>query len=766
MSKYLLTLVFAFHHIFVFSQRFIWANNSVITNTISEGLYVAVDEKGSVYVTGGYSSVMKLGNQTFTAMGREDVFLAKYNAQGDLKWAIQNPCSEFAYPTSICYDHHGSIYMTGQYEGTIMIGPNTYTALIGVASGFLAKYDTSGNFIWSQNYPTTGNLFNYVQTMFSVVQADANGEILLSGGTNSTLPVMIDTILVSAPGSIIAKFNSSGHAIWLITGNAVENISTIKMCSSGNYYATRYLPYFIPPNTQFIYGNDTIYTNAYNDGIIIKYDSLGTVSWAKCVPGPLFSGTNGVDSSDNFYILGYSLDSTKFFIAKYDSTGNLNWKKYLSGITTVIMTVNEKGEIYLSGSDTFSSMNYSSTFISKLDASGNTLWYNKENSPLSYNYGVDIALTGNGNVYVAGYFYPSLIRFGNQLLTGGKEQPHENSFYIALINDSSYHTVHANKITGNIFEDVNFNCIPDIGENKLAGYTVMAQPGNYFAVSDIAGNYSINVDSAIYTVSQLISPSHSLNYFQNCPAGNASYSINAQSSNSTFTGNDFSNNVTMCPFLSFFNKSQGINFLCNDTVRTSFDIRNSGFTPSINTMLTMHYSSELIPLSSSPTWTSINTADTSISFNLGTLLPDSFITISILDSVTCNSLNFVDIPYNHWLQLTPVNYCIVGDSIFSLDTLFGQYFLPVGLIEHNEKTSFKLFPNPNNGNMTIEFHLNAAKGVLQIYDVAGRIVDSYNLPREQNQFIINNSTIENGLYFYSFIDGNTPAFKGKFILIK
>ena len=78
MSKYLLTLVFAFHHIFVFSQRFIWANNSVITNTISEGLYVAVDEKGSVYVTGGYSSVMKLGNQTFTAMGREDVFLAKY----------------------------------------------------------------------------------------------------------------------------------------------------------------------------------------------------------------------------------------------------------------------------------------------------------------------------------------------------------------------------------------------------------------------------------------------------------------------------------------------------------------------------------------------------------------------------------------------------------------------------------------------------------------------------------------------------------------
>ena len=45
----------------------------------------------------------------------------------------------------------------------------------------------------------------------------------------------------------------------------------------------------------------------------------------------------------------------------------------------------------------------------------------------------------------------------------------------------------------NIYNDFNSNCIKEPGEDSITGFSVMAQPGNYFAVSDINGNYELNV---------------------------------------------------------------------------------------------------------------------------------------------------------------------------------------------------------------------------------------------------------------------------------
>jgi hypothetical protein len=81
--------------------------------------------------------------------------------------------------------------------------------------------------------------------------------------------------------------------------------------------------------------------------------------------------------------------------------------------------------------------------------------------------------------------------------------------------------------------------------------------------------------------------------------------------------------------------------------------------------------------------------------------------------------------------------------------------------------SFRIFPNPNDGNMTLEYNIeNVDAGELLIYDVTGSFIESLALDGNKDRLDISDNRLHNGIYFYSIIVNNVLRTKGKFVVIK
>jgi len=90
----------------------------------------------------------------------------------------------------------------------------------------------------------------------------------------------------------------------------------------------------------------------------------------------------------------------------------------------------------------------------------------------------------------------------------------------------------------------------------------------------------------------------------------------------------------------------------------------------------------------------------------------------------------------------------------------------LGNIDEDMK-AIKVFPNPNNGNMTVEYTLpEYEQGVFEMYDLVGKRVYSQTILAGSGSFIITETNISKGIYFYQATTSNRRIGQGKIIIIK
>jgi len=114
------------------------------------------------------------------------------------------------------------------------------------------------------------------------------------------------------------------------------------------------------------------------------------------------------------------------------------------------------------------------------------------------------------------------------------------------------------------------------------------------------------------------------------------------------------------------------------------------------------------------------------------------------------------------------------------DTLGTDYTNPCEVISystdhyHHEEqvqqtaSSFKLYPNPNNGNMTFEYSLQQGEfGQLIMYNVVGQLINTYSLQEgADNKLQISESALKNSVYFYKVLINNVVVKSDKLVIIK
>lgn len=411
------------------------------------GSAIKVDASGNSYVLGTFSGTVDFDAgaavQDLTSAGSEDIFLAKYDATGNILWAKRLGGTSTESGAALALDASGNIYITGFFIGTADFDPGSgvqnLTSTAANIDLFLAKYDASGNYIWAKRMGGSGSETG------TALAIDASGNCYVTGNFSGTADFDPDAAttqnLVSTGNAdiFLAKYNASGNYIWAKAMGSVDVDAGngVAVDASGNSYITglfRGTADFDPgPAVQ-----NLLHAGA-GDIFLAKYDASGNYVWAKRIGG---SGTdNGgdvvVDASGNAYITGsfqganinfdpnggpqYLSDagSGDIFMAKYDASGNYVWAKRMGGTTVDYcrgLAMDASDNLYITGgfSGTADFDPGTGTYnltaagnvdihLAKYDASGNFIWAKSmggTNSDVANALDVD----ASGSTYVTGYF--------------------------------------------------------------------------------------------------------------------------------------------------------------------------------------------------------------------------------------------------------------------------------------------------------------------------------------------------------------------------
>lgn len=85
----------------------------------------------------------------------------------------------------------------------------------------------------------------------------------------------------------------------------------------------------------------------------------------------------------------------------------------------------------------------------------------------------------------------------------------------------------------------------------------------------------------------------------------------------------------------------------------------------------------------------------------------------------------------------------------------------------HELVEFAIHPNPNNGNMNVEYEIPETEtGTFEVYNMLGEKLFSYSLYSGKNTFSISRSDLREGIYFYRAIAGNKQIAADKIVIIK
>ncbi len=357
------------------SGNFKWAVN--VAGDFFTTAFV-VGHSGCIYITGRFSGKQDFdpGSATYNLLseGGEDIYLTKLGPSGKFLWAKRIGGKDREEGCSIGLDNFENIHITGYYSGLVDFDPGspTYKLTAWYYDIFVAKFDSSGSFIWVKSFGR-----GYQNSGLSIF-VDQPGNVYITGYFGRYIEFNSGTTNISmySRGSYdtyVLKLDSNGNVIWAKNfGGPLDEIGfSIGVDRLGYVYTSGYFE----DSADFDPGKGTYYLGANRslDIFISKLDSSGDFVWAKRIGGISkdIGSSLALDDSANIYLTGYFEDSVDFdpgqgikylfgdmpksiFTAKFSTTGNLAWAKKTGGYIDYpffnSISVDKKMNVYTTGS--------------------------------------------------------------------------------------------------------------------------------------------------------------------------------------------------------------------------------------------------------------------------------------------------------------------------------------------------------------------------------------------------------------------------------
>ncbi|MBN8696608.1 MAG: T9SS type A sorting domain-containing protein [Bacteroidetes bacterium] len=458
---------------------------------------IGLDGLGNVYISGQFSSVLDfdpgIGLSSLTPTNG-DVFMAKYDTNGNYIWAKKIGGTNTEDATKMLVDSLGNILLAGTFSGTVDFDPNLGVTTLSPSANasFIAKYDSSGNYVLASALEGTGT---------GIIQG-----LIVDSSEN---------IYISSTFSGTFDFDPS-PSFYGITSNGIYDICIAKYSSVGN----------------FIWAKSFGGLNSESARSLVL-DDFGNLYYAGN-----FSGSLDIDPSSVVNIVNLPSGSVSG-IVQFDTLGSFKWIKIFKGLSDPSICLDNANHLYLVGKFSFTtldvdpnygieniaSQNGASTLIAKYDTLGRYIW--------------GVAVPGGGsnqycyvddstNIFVTGAFF------------GGDFDPNSGVFNLTSLGQSDcfiakYSQGACSSDVLDIVDYSDFNCTDTIGF-AIAALTGGNFPYNYqwnsAPVVNVSTIYTSNPGLYTVTTTDASGCINSRNILINGPSAISYFDLNV----SLFTG--------------------------------------------------------------------------------------------------------------------------------------------------------------------------------------------------------------------------------------
>jgi hypothetical protein len=163
---------------------------------VQKGLAVAVRPDGGAVLTGFFAGTVDFGGGPLTATGVDDVFLARFDAQGNHVWSRRAGGAGTCIANAVVLDPSDNVIVTGSFNGTLDCGvaPITSGGAAPSTDVFVLKYSPSGQCLHARRYGGTSPTDPHTGRALAT---DAAGNVYVYGDFQGSLDVGAGAPLVS-----------------------------------------------------------------------------------------------------------------------------------------------------------------------------------------------------------------------------------------------------------------------------------------------------------------------------------------------------------------------------------------------------------------------------------------------------------------------------------------------------------------------------------------------------------------------------------------
>jgi hypothetical protein len=237
------------------------ANPSFLAKHTPDGTLVFVEQfgvdsqsaldvtAGGIHLTGWFGGTVDAdpgsGQHLLTTSNTyESMFLIKLDLNGNYMWSFGLTGSRYSntYGMGVTVDSAGSIYVSGVFHDQVDFDPSSGKALLSGGDAYVAKYSSSGAYVWAKALTLNGGR---PQT----IKLDGSGNIYFAGWFSGTADfdpgkTTVNRTSAGSADGFVLKLNASGNfsSVWTFGGTGWDSVEAIAIDTSGRVYL------FIPTN--------------------------------------------------------------------------------------------------------------------------------------------------------------------------------------------------------------------------------------------------------------------------------------------------------------------------------------------------------------------------------------------------------------------------------------------------------------------------------------------------------------------------------------
>ena len=329
------------------------------------------------------------------------------------------------------FDSNGNIVLIGRSTCPIDVDPSSELNVLNVNNlgGFIASYDSNGNYLWSRTVVQGPDLMGAYATRIKI---DENDNVYLAGEGTGDFDLNPNSLVyLNTSGSFIAKYTQSGDLLWVKSLSEAAGTNWINYLDDFEIIADSQIITAARRNNvglviqKFDLDGNQIYYREYgiSTSVLAMCDITPIANNDVAISFILNGGVilNMVSGENVTYSSGAST-SYRGFVLRMNDTGSIDWVvelEQLGGSVEIYRaSADMNGDLYFTGiyygalniSDGNSNYPYSlqggvSAYILKISSTGEFGWFSDISEiPGSNSSGSVIWLDNFGSIYQAGQF--------------------------------------------------------------------------------------------------------------------------------------------------------------------------------------------------------------------------------------------------------------------------------------------------------------------------------------------------------------------------